>query len=49
MNFNIPVFSIEFGEADPEELTKIDDLTNGKTFDGKSDLLKAFRKVRGYN
>ena len=49
MNSNVPVFSIEFGEADAGELTKIDYLTNGKTFDGKSDLLKAFRKVRGYN
>ena len=49
VNSNVPVFSIEFGEADQEELLKIDYLTNGKTFDGKSDLLKAFRKVRGYN
>lgn len=48
-NVNIPVYSIEFGEADEEELTKIDILTNGKSFDGKSDLLNAFRKVRGYN
>ena len=37
VNSNVPVFSIEFGEADQEELLKIDYLTNGKTFDGNSD------------
>ena len=45
----VPVYSIEFGEADNTELTKINILTNGKSFDGKKDLLKAFKEVRGYN
>ena len=48
-SLNIPVFSIEFGEAVEEELIQIETLTNGKKFDGKNDLVKAFRKVRGYN
>ena len=48
-SLNIPVFSIEFGEAVEDELIQIESLTHGKTFDGKTDLVKAFRKVRGYN
>lgn len=46
---NIPVFSITFGSADEYELEKIAKLTNGKVFDGKTDLINAFREVREYN
>lgn len=46
---NIPIYSIMFGDADEDELQNIADLTNAKVFDGKSDLLKAFKEVRGYN
>lgn len=46
---NIPIYSIMFGDADEDELQSIADLTNAKVFDGKSDLLKAFKEVRGYN
>lgn len=49
MEENIPVFSIMFGNAYEDELQKIAELTNGKIFDGKKDLLKAFKEVRGYN
>ena len=46
---NIPIFSITFGSADEYELEKIAELTNGKVFDGKKDLISAFREVREYN
>lgn len=46
---NVPVYSIKFGEASESELEKINQLTNGKTFDGKDNLLKAFKEVRAYN
>ena len=46
---NIPIFSITFGSADEYELERIAKLTNGKVFDGKSDLISAFREVRDYS
>ena len=46
---DIPIYSIMFGEANSEQLQEIADLTNGKVFDGKTDLVKAFKEVRGYN
>ena len=46
---DIPVYSIMFGDADESELERIANLTNGKVFDGKKDLAKAFKLVRGYN
>lgn len=49
LNKEIPIYSIMFGEAYEDELVDIADLTNGKVFDGKTDLLKAFKEVRGYN
>jgi len=45
----IPIYSITFGYADEEELLEISELTNGKVFDGRTDLTSAFKKVRGYN
>ena len=48
-NKDIPIYSITFGEADIEQLNKMANLSNGKVFDGKSDLVKAFKTVRGYN
>ena len=45
----IPVYSIMFGSADERELEDIAELTNAKVFDGKTDLVKAFKEVRGYN
>ena len=38
-----------FGSASETELNQIAELTNGKVFDGKEDLVKAFKEVRGYN
>ncbi len=48
-NKEIPIYSITFGDADESELLEISTLTNGKVFDGKENLLYAFKKVRGYN
>ena len=48
-NKDIPIYSITFGYADVEQLDKMANLSNGKVFDGKSDLVKAFKTVRGYN
>ena len=45
----IPIYSIMFGDADSDQLENIAKLTNGKVFDGKADLVAAFKKVRGYN
>lgn len=49
MEKEIPIYSIMFGNADSYELVDIAKLTNGKVFDGKTDLIKAFKEVRGYN
>lgn len=49
LNKEIPIYSITFGDADDSQLQDIADLTNAKVFDGKSDLVKAFKQVRGYN
>ena len=46
---NIPIYSIMFGNADEDDLTRIANLTNAKVFDGKKNLVKAFKEVRGYN
>ncbi len=45
----IPVYSILFGDADEEQLQDIANLTSGKVFDGTTNLLEAFKSVRGYN
>lgn len=49
MGRDIPVFSILFGHASPSQLNAIASLTRGRVFDGRMDLLDAFRKVKGYN
>ena len=49
INKEIPIYSITFGDAEEEQLEKMASLSNGKVFDGKSDLVKAFKTVRGYN
>ena len=49
LNKEIPVYSITFGNANEKELRRIATLTNAKVFDGKTDLLRAFKEVRGYN
>ncbi len=49
INKQIPIYSIMFGDANEHEMNKIAELTNAKVFDGKTDLVKAFKEVRGYN
>ena len=46
---SIPIYSILFGDAVTTQLDEIATLTNAKVFDGRTDLLKAFKEVRGYN
>lgn len=46
---DIPIYSIMFGDAYEKDLEQVANLTNAKVFDGRSDLLKAFKEVRGYN
>ena len=45
----IPVFSIMFGDANPEQLNALAELSNARVFDGTKDLVAAFRSVKGYN
>ena len=49
LNLDIPIYSIMFGEASEIQLKQIASLTNAKVFDGRKDLVKAFKEVRGYN
>lgn len=46
---DVPVFSIMFGSAREEQLDEIAALTNARVFDGRKDLVSAFRSVKGYN
>ena len=46
---DIPIYSIMFGDASSEQLDEIAKLTNAKVFDGRTNLLEAFKQVRGYN
>lgn len=49
LNLDVPVFSIMFGDADPTQLEELAKLTNARVFDGREDLVSAFRSVKGYN
>jgi Ca-activated chloride channel family protein len=46
---DIPVFAITFGDASETQLQQITTLTRGRIFDGKTDLVTAFRSAKGYN
>ena len=46
---DIPIYSIMFGDADNSQLESIAKLTNAKVFDGRTNLLEAFKQVRGFN
>ncbi|HTY01639.1 MAG TPA: substrate-binding domain-containing protein [Bacteroidota bacterium] len=48
-HLDVPIFAIMFGEASQEQLARLTDLTRGKVFDGRKDLVDVFRKVKGYN
>lgn len=46
---NTPIYSITFGDSSERELKELATLSNGKVFDGKSGLIRAFKEVRSYN
>jgi Ca-activated chloride channel family protein len=46
---DIPVFAITFADASEDQLKEITDLSRGTIVDGKTDLVTAFRKAKGYN
>ncbi|MBS6679421.1 MAG: VWA domain-containing protein [Clostridiales bacterium] len=46
---DVPVFSIMFGQAQESQLEELAALSNARVFDGRSDLIGAFRSVKGYN
>lgn len=45
----IPIYGILFGSASRDELEMVASYSNAKVFDGRDNLLKAFKEVRGYN
>jgi Ca-activated chloride channel family protein len=46
---DVPVYTIPFGEADPQQMRELAGFTSGRMFDGKADMLQAFREAKGYN
>ncbi|MBT1162601.1 VWA domain-containing protein [Bifidobacterium sp. SO1] len=47
---DVPIFSIMFGDADPDQLNELANLSNAKVFDGRDGNLAAvFRQVKGFN
>jgi Ca-activated chloride channel family protein len=48
-NLDVPVFSIMFGSADQDQLESLATLTRARVFDGKTDLITAFKNAKGYN
>ena len=45
----LPVNAVLFGSASEGQLRKLTQMTAGKIFDGRKDLVKTFREVKGYN
>lgn len=46
---DIPIFSILFADANPDEMEDLAQMSNARVFDGREDLVEAFRSVKGYN
>lgn len=44
-----PIYSITMGQANEKQLKELADLSNGQVFNGKRDLVGAFKTLRGYN
>lgn len=49
LGLDVPVFCIMFGGASKDQLDAVANLTRSRVFDGRKDLVAAFRQVRGYN
>ncbi|MGX7107682.1 substrate-binding and vWA domain-containing protein [Hutsoniella sourekii] len=47
--YDIPIFSLMYGSADQDQLQELADLTHARVFDGRENLMEAFRIVKGYN
>lgn len=47
--YDIPIFSILFADASETQLEPVAEFSRGRVFDGRSDLIEAFRNVKGYN
>lgn len=45
----MPIYSIMFGSAEKEQLDDLAEKSNGRVFDGRENLIDAFKSVRGYN
>ena len=41
--------TILFGEADPQQMQELARVTSGRMFDGRKDMITAFREAKGYN
>lgn len=46
---DVPVYSILFGDASTDQLSQISNYTSGSIFDGRKNLVTAFRTAKGYN
>ncbi|MFW5808047.1 MAG: vWA domain-containing protein, partial [Spirochaetota bacterium] len=46
---DVPIFSIMFGGADEKQLMQLGELSRARVFDGRTDLITAFREAKGYN
>lgn len=49
MGKDLPVFTILFGDAKPEQMKAFAEAMSGRMFDGRVDVVQAFREAKGYN
>ena len=49
MGRDIPVFTILFGDAKKEQMQEFAEAMSGRMFDGRADVVQAFREAKGYN
>ena len=49
LDYDVPIFSIMFGDAKESDLEEIAQMSRARVFDGRSDMIKAFQNVKGYN
>ena len=49
LDYDVPIFSIMFGDAEQSDLEEIANMSRARVFDGRTDMIKAFQNVKGYN
>lgn len=49
LGLDVPVFGITFGNADDTQMLQIADLTAARVYDGRTNLIDAFRSAKGNN